>query len=68
MHLIYRGQVYNYTPTAPIPYTGLRALNWRFQSPVQSSKSHETTFVSQPSRHYVEPRAINWRYRLAAGL
>lgn len=61
MHLIYRGQIYPYTPTAPEPYVKPRALNWRFQAP---GESYETTSVPQP---YVKPRAINWRYRLAAG-
>lgn len=62
MQLIYRGQIYSYTPPAPKPYVKPRALNWRFQSP---GESYEATSVPQP---YIKSRVLNWRYRLATGL
>lgn len=65
MHLIYRGQVYPYTPTVPKPYVKPHALNWRFQPP---GELYESTFVPRPPQPYVKPRALNWRYRWAAGL
>ncbi len=58
MQLIYRGHVYDYTPSKPQPYIKPRALNWRFHAP---GETYGEKISSQP---YLKPRAINWRFQM----
>lgn len=61
MKLIYRAQIYEYTPR-PIPaYVKPRAINWRFQP---AGEKFECT--PRPIPAYVKPQAMNWRLQLAA--
>jgi hypothetical protein len=57
MQLIYRGNIYDYTPAEPKSYVKPRALNWRYRV---TGESYEFAPVSEP---YIQPRAINWRYQ-----
>lgn len=57
MQLIYRGHIYDCTPSEPQPYAKPRALNWRYRVP---GENYELGIASQP---YVKPRALNWRYQ-----
>jgi hypothetical protein len=59
MQLIYRGHIYDYTPSAPQPYVKPRALNWGYYIP---GETYEPTIPSQ-SQPYLKPRALNWRYQ-----
>ena len=62
MQLIYRGQIYNYTPAEPKAYVKPRALNWRYQI---AGEAYEGTTETEPETvEYVHPRAINWRYQM----
>lgn len=58
MQLIYRGNIYNYTPAPVRPYQKPYALNWRFRVPGE-------TYGEQPLSKliYRQPHAINWRFR-----
>lgn len=58
MKLIYRADVYEYTPLSAQPYVKPRALNWRFQP--AGAKFECAPRSVQP---YVKPRAINWRFQ-----
>lgn len=60
LQLIYRGEVYNYTPSSQL-YRQPRAVNWRFRA---SGETVNTSYVSIPV--YQPPRAVNWRYQMAA--
>lgn len=59
MQLIYRGHIYDYTPSEPQPYVKPRALNWRYRV---SGETYEPAIAPQPQT-YVKPRALNWRYQ-----
>jgi hypothetical protein len=60
MRLIYRGQVYEYTPVTSITYQRPPAMNWRFQ--VTEGAIDPTP---RPAPSYRPPRAINWRFQVA---
>jgi hypothetical protein len=62
MQLIYRGEVFNYTPAQPQPYCKPAALNWRYQAP--GEVYGEVQPATQP---YKQPRAINWRWQPISG-
>lgn len=57
MRLIYRGEIYPHTPTAPKLYTYPRALNWRYQT------ADFTPNLAKPVTFIDQSRAINWRYQ-----
>jgi hypothetical protein len=60
MQLIYRANVYHYTPAEPRQYQKPRALNWRFQAP---GERYEDPIMPNP---YLKPRALNWRFQTSA--
>ncbi len=62
MQLVYRAQIFNYTPAEPKPYVKPRALNWRFQAPGEVYEGATTV------QAYVPPRAMNWRFQMQAGM
>ena len=61
MKLIYRAQVYEYTPAPSQLYVKPRAVNWRFQIPGQKFE-----LTPRPILEYVQPQTMNWRFQLAA--
>lgn len=61
MKLIYRANIFDYTPVPIQPYVKPRALNWRFHPPGQKFEC-----TPRPIQPYVKPRAMNWRFQLPA--
>lgn len=59
MELIYRGEVFEYTPVSKRPRHTQSAVNWRFQSS-NPQPAYSSTNVA-PSVHRTP--TVNWRFR-----
>ena len=62
MKLIYRAQIYEYTPGS-MWYIKPEAINWRFQIQCWGKI---LKFARRPIKAYVKPHKMNWRFELAA--
>lgn len=58
MKLIYRANIFDYTPPPSLPYRKPRALNWRFHAP-----GEKYDYNPLPSLPYRKPRILNWRFQ-----
>ncbi|MBW4576205.1 MAG: hypothetical protein KME08_13090 [Aphanothece sp. CMT-3BRIN-NPC111] len=59
MRLIYRCEIFEYTPPCIQSYRKPCALNWRFQAP---GETYDSVAI------YSQSRALNWRYRVTTGV